>query len=178
MCIQIKFMKKYFILSAVLLSLISSLHTTAQKRNANLFFGGNLVLSNPTGNFSDAYRTGFGIEGMGGVKLTDNLYGLATLGYLSYNNENDNPYGNINVTSLKGGLRYYAGEKFFIAGNAGFGFARDEVEPKSYSRFIGDVGAGAHFGLVQAGLFYEGRKKIFSDGFANSVQLKVGIALR
>ena len=150
----------------------------AQKHNGNYFFGGNLVLSNPVSNFSDAYRTGFGLEGIGGIKLTDNLYGLATLGYLSYNNENDNQYGNINVTSIKGGVRYYAGEKFFLAGNAGLGFAKDEVEVKSYSRFIGDVGAGAHFGLVQAGLFYEGRKKIFSDGFASSVQLKVGIAIR
>jgi hypothetical protein len=136
------------------------------------------ILSNPTGNFSDAYRTGFGVEGMGGLKFTDNLYGLATLAYVSYNNENDNPYGNIKVTSLKGGLRYYAGEKFFITGNAGVGFAKDEIEEQSYSRFIGDVGAGAHFGLFQAGLFYEGRKKIFSEGYANSVQLKVGIALR
>jgi hypothetical protein len=171
-------MKHYVILTIVAMLLVSSFTSQAQKRNANLFFGGNLVLSNPTGNFSDAYRTGFGVEGMGGIKFTDNLYGLATLAYLSYNNENDNPFGNIKVTSFKGGLRYYAGEKFFLAGNAGVGFAKDEIEEQSYSRFIGDVGAGAHFGLFQAGLFYEGRKKIFSDGFANSVQLKVGIALR
>lgn len=170
-------MKKFISLSAILLA-ITCLHVQAQKNSGNFFFGGNFVLSNPVNSFSDAYRTGIGLEGMGGLKLSGNLYGIATLGYLSYNGEKDNPYGNIKVTSVKGGLRYYAGERFFLAGNAGVGFAKDEVEPQSYSRFIGDVGAGAHFGLVQAGLFYEGRKKIFSEGYANSVQLKVGIAIR
>lgn len=171
-------MAKLIKLPVLLLFLTAAVTAAAQKKNSNLIFGGNLVLANPVGSFSDAYRTGFGLEGMAGIQIADELFAMGTLGYVSYNNENDNPFGNINVTSVKGGVRFYAAEKVFLAGNAGIGFARDETESRSYSRFIGDIGAGIHFNKVQAGLFYEGRKKIFSDGFAGSIQLKLGIAIR
>jgi hypothetical protein len=150
----------------------------AQTKTNHSLFGGNLVLANPVGSFSDAYRTGFGLEGIAGIQVAGNVYAQATLGYISYNNEGDNPFGNINVTSIKGGVRFYPAEKVFLTANGGLGFAKDETEDRRYSRFIGDIGAGVHAGIIQAGLFYEGRKKIFSDGFANSVQLKLGIALR
>jgi hypothetical protein len=173
-------MKQFFTLSALLL-LATATHINAQtkKTGKNYLIGGNIIMANPLGSLSEDYKTGFGIEGMGGIKASDQLYVMATLGYVNFPNEAYyNNYGNISVTSFKGGVRYYATDNVFLSGNAGVGFAKDEVEPRSYGRFIGDLGGGVHFGLVQAGLYYEARKKIFSEGFSNSVHVKLGIALR
>ncbi|HEX4956856.1 MAG TPA: hypothetical protein VFV46_01655 [Lacibacter sp.] len=157
----------------------ASAQTKKSANGKNYLLGAHLIMASPVGTLSEDYKTGFGIEGIGGIKAGEQLYVTATLAYVNFPNEAFyNNYGNISVTSIKGGVRYYATENVFLGGNAGVGFAKDELEPRSYGRFIGDIGAGVHFGLVQAGLFYEGRKKIFSEGFANSVQVKLGIALR
>lgn len=177
-------MNKFFtVLVSLLLLTAATTSVNAQTKRSNTgknyLLGANLILANPVGTLSEDYKTGFGIEGMGGIKASDQLYVTATLGYVNFPNEEFyNNFGNISVTSIKGGLRYYATDNVFLSGNAGVGFAKDEVEPRSYGRFIGDIGGGIHFGLVQAGLYYEGRKKIFSEGFSNSVHVKLGIAIR
>jgi hypothetical protein len=176
-------MKQFSTFITVILLAAATTGATAQTKKSaagkNYLLGANLILASPVGTLSEDYKTGFGIEGMGGIKAGDQLYIMATLAYVNFPNETYyNDFGNISVTSIKGGLRYYATENVFLSGNAGVGFAKDEVEPRSYGRFIGDIGGGVHLGLVQAGLYYEGRKKIFSDGFSNSVQVKLGIAIR
>ena len=170
-----------YLVLLILLTAATGINAQTKRSNTgkNYLLGANLILANPVGTLSEDYKTGFGIEGMGGIKAGDQLYVTATLAYVNFPNEAYyNNFGNISVTSIKGGLRYYATENVFLSGNAGVGFAKDEVEPQSYGRFIGDIGVGIHFGLVQAGLYYEGRKKIFSDGFSNSVHVKLGIAIR
>jgi hypothetical protein len=176
-------MKQISTVIAAILFIVAATGAAAQTKKSsaarNYLLGANLILASPVGTLSEDYKIGFGIEGMGGIKASDQLYVTATLGYVNFPNEAYyNDFGNISVTSIKGGLRYYATDNVFLSGNAGVGFAKDEVEPRSYGRFIGDIGGGVHFGLVQAGLYYEGRKKIFSEGFSNSVQIKLGIAIR
>jgi hypothetical protein len=174
-------MKQIFTSVIVALALISTFSVQAQSKKGqkNYLLGASLIMASPVGTLSEDYKTGFGIEGIGGIKAGEQLYVTATLSYVNFPNETYyNEYGNISVTSVKGGLRYYVTENIFLSGNAGVGFAKDEVEPQSYGRFIGDVGGGLHLGLLQAGVYYEGRKKIFSEGFSNSVQVKLGIAIR
>jgi hypothetical protein len=174
-------MKQVFTTFTFLLVIVSVNTVKAQtiKSKRNYLLGGNLIMASPVGTLSEDYKTGFGIEGMGGLKAGEQLYITATLSYVNFPNEAYyNNFGHIRVISLKGGLRYYVAENVFLGGNAGVGFAKDETEPQSYGRFIGDVGGGFHLGLVQAGIYYEGRKKIFSEGFSNSVQVKLGVAIR
>jgi hypothetical protein len=77
---------------------------TAQKLNT--FVGGNLIIGFPTGDFKDGYKRATGIDASLGFG-SKHLYGLGTIGYVSYKPQSGNPYGKITVVPIKAGLRVY-----------------------------------------------------------------------
>lgn len=153
---------------------------TTEKAGAqklNTFVGGNLIIGFPTGDFKDAYKRATGIDaslGFGGK----HLYGLGTIGYVSYKEQDGGLYGKITVIPVKAGLRVYPSNILFLSGNAGVGFLKDEVMNKRESRFMFDAGIGLHFMLGQISLNYDAWKRQNTDGYSGTVQLKLGLALK
>jgi hypothetical protein len=148
---------------------------TAQKLNT--FVGGNLIIGFPTGDFKDGYKRATGIDaslGFGGK----HLYGLGTIGYVSYKPQSGNPYGKITVVPIKAGLRVYPTSILFLSGNAGVGFLKDEAMSSRESRFMFDAGIGLHFIIGQISLNYDGWKRQNTDGFSGTIQLKLGLAIK
>ena len=149
----------------------------ASAQKLNTFVGGNLILGFPTGDFKDGYKGATGIDaslGFGGK----HLYGIGTIGYVSYKPQSGNPYGKITVVPIKAGLRVYPTSILFLSGNAGIGFLKDEAMSSRESRFMFDAGIGLHFIIGQISVNYDGWKRQNTDGFSGAVQLKLGLALK
>ncbi|MBS4064020.1 MAG: hypothetical protein KGZ74_05645 [Chitinophagaceae bacterium] len=159
------------------ISMLSMSDLIAQK-DVNLFAGGNLIVGFAGGDFKNGYSYATGIDASLGAGITKNVYAVGTLGYISYKNEDSNPYGKITLIPLKAGLRVYPYKNFFVAGDAGVGFLKDEIMTSRESRFIYDLGIGAHGELLQMGFYYDGWKRKNNKGSSNTFQIRLGIALR
>ncbi len=148
------------------------------QKDVNVFAGGNVIIGFAGGDFKNAYSYATGLDASLGAGLTEKVYVLGTLGYVSYKNEDTNPFGRITLIPLKAGLRVYPYKNFFVAGDAGVGFLKDEIMTSRESRFIYDLGIGAHGELLQMGFYYDGWKRKNSNGSSNTFQIKLGIAIR
>jgi hypothetical protein len=168
-------MEKKILLFCLMIFVLGTGKLMAQKNNT--LFGGNIIVGFPTGSFGDSYTSALGFEGFGGIGLGENLYALASLGYVSYAAESYNPYGRVTLIPIKAGLRYYATKNLFLTGNAGVGLIKDQDMISRESRFAYDVGAGFQFSKFQAGLYYDGWKRQNTSGSSNSILLKFGIAI-
>lgn len=144
----------------------------------NIFAGGTIILGFPTGDFASGYTFATGIDASLGAGVAEKVFITGTLGYISYKHDDNNPYGKITMIPLKAGIRVYPYKNIFIAGDAGVGFLKDQVMSSRESRFIYDLGVGAHGELLQAGLYYDGWKRKNSNGSSNTFQIRIGIALR
>lgn len=168
---------KQKILFSVLVAVLGFLPGVfAQKGKA--IFGGNVIVGAPLGDFRNDYKSVFGIEGLAGFGVAQNVYLTGTLGFQSYAPESYNPYGKITVVPLKAGVRFYPANNFFLTGNAGLGLIRDETIDARESRFAYDVGAGLNFSIFNASVHYDGWQKKNTSGGSHSVLLKLGIAIR
>lgn len=168
--------KLYLFIPLLLIFVVISNNTFAQKKNT--IFGGNVIVGFPTGTLADNYTNAFGLEGLAGFGVANNVYLTGTVGYVSYAAESFNPYGRITVVPIKAGVRLYATDRFFLTGNAGVGLIKDETMDVRESRFTYDVGAGVQFSMFNASLHYDGWKKSNTTGSSNAVLLKLGIAIR
>lgn len=164
---------KKFIFSVSLVLFSTSL--IAQKSKS--FIGGNIVFGFPGGDFKDSYKSAIGVEGSAGIGFSK-LYLLGTVGYTSYKPVSGNMYGKITIIPLKAGLRLYATKKIFLAGNAGYGFLKDEVMESREARFVYDAGVGVHFLLGQVSVHYDAWKRKNNPGSSSTVQLKLGLAIK
>lgn len=150
----------------------------AQQKDLNLLMGGNVILGFPTGDFKNGYSSASGVDAFLGFGMSRQAFLVGTIGYVSYRNEDSNPYGKIKLIPLKAGLRLYPAKKVFLAGNAGVGFLKDETMSSRESRFVYDFGVGLHGQVLQAGVYYDGWKRKNNNGTSNSIQLRIGLALR
>lgn len=166
---KIKFV---FVYSFLLLLAVS---VSAQKKSES-FIGGNLIYSMPQDLFKQGYKSGAGIDASLGVGTKRVLF-VGTLGYLSYKAKSDNPYGKISVIPLKAGLRVYPTKTLFLAGNAGFGFLKDETMSSRETKFMYDAGVGIHFILLDFGVYYDAWKKTNTPGYSGAIELKFGMSL-
>jgi hypothetical protein len=164
-----------FILSILLVFLF--LNESAGAQDAQMLLAGNVILGFPSGDFKQgySYATGFDATmGFGGKKLL--LTG--TTGYVTYKQKDANTYGKITLIPFKAGLRIYPYKDFFLSANAGMGFLKDANMLSRETRFIYDLGFGIHSGVIQVGLSYDGWKRKNTTGTSNTLQLKMGIALK
>ncbi len=168
-------MKSFFKLGLILFSMLASQQIFAQKSNPIL--GGNLVLGGATGDFKNGYKSVSGIDGFIGTGSKKAFFVLST-GYYSYKNQDDNTHGKIRMIPLKAGFRYYAAKKIFLTGNAGLGLLKDETMSSSKSNFVYDAGIGYHGSFSNISLHYDGWKKRNTDGTSNTIQLRLGFALK
>ncbi|HMO34307.1 MAG TPA: hypothetical protein PKE63_06860 [Lacibacter sp.] len=149
----------------------------AASQDRSTFIGGNIVYGFPTGDFANGYKRVGGVEASLGAG-SSGVYLLATTGILSYANQSNNGFGRISSIPLKGGVRLYATKKIFLAGNLGAVFIKDQQMSSRAARFTYDAGIGYHGALGQLGIHYDGWKRKSNPGTSNSVQLKLGLALR
>ena len=151
---------------------------TAQKKDLNVIMGGNAIIGFPTGDFKNGYTSATGVDAFLGFGLSGQAFLVGSIAYISYKNDDANPFGKIKMIPLKGGLRLYPGKKLFFAGNAGVGFLKDETMSSRESRIVYDLGMGLHGQILQAGVYYDGWKRKNNNGTSNSIQLRIGLALR
>jgi hypothetical protein len=172
-------MKKSIVkhIALLFITVLAGLNSFAQK-DMNIFAGGNVLIGFAGGDFKKGYSYATGIDASLGFGITEKLYVLGTAGYTSYKNEDTNPYGIITLIPLKAGVRVYPIKNLFIAGNAGVGFLKDKVMASRESRFVYDIGIGAHGTLMQAGFYYDGWKRKNSSGSSNTFQIRVGFAIK
>lgn len=168
-------MKSFFKLGLILFSMLISQQIFAQKSNPIL--GGNLVLGGATGDFKNGYKSVTGLDGFIGTGGKNAFFILST-GYYSYKNQDGNSYGKIRMIPLKAGFRYYAAKKIFFTANAGLGLLKDETMSSSKSNFVYDAGIGYHGSFSNISLHYDGWKKRNTDGTSNTIQLRLGFALK
>ncbi len=150
--------------------------SAAQKSKVNSFIGGNLIIAYPQDDFKNGYKIGTGVDASLGFG-SKHVYAIGTVGYLSYKPQSGNAYGKISVIPLKAGVRIYPGNFFFLSGNAGVGFLKDEVTTSRSSRFMYDAGLGFHFILGQVSLHYDAWQRKNTTGASGAIQLKLGLAL-
>jgi hypothetical protein len=172
-------MKKSIVKQVILIvfSVFSVTASFAQK-DLNVFVGGNVLLGFAGGDFKNGYSYATGIDASLGLGVTEKVYVIATTGFVSYKNEDTNPFGKISLIPLKAGVRIYPIKNLFFAGNAGVGFLKDEVMSSRESRFVYDAGIGAHGNLIQVGLYYDGWKRKNTSGSSNTFQIRLGFALK
>lgn len=164
-----------FTLSILLVLLF--MNESAGAQDAQMLLGGNAILGFPYGDFKQAYSYATGVDatmGFGGKKLLV----TGTAGYVAYKQKDTNPYGKITLIPFKAGLRIYPYKDLFLSANAGMGFLKDAIMASRETRFIYDIGIGIHSGVIQVGLSYDGWKRKNSNGTTNTLQLKMGIALK
>jgi hypothetical protein len=166
------------VLFSACFSLCGLQKAVAQKHDLNLIMGGNVILGFPAGDFKNGYSSATGVDAFLGFGMSRQAFLVGTIGYSSYKNEDTNPYGKIKLIPLKAGLRLYPAKKLFVAGNAGVGFLKDETMSSRESRFVYDFGLGLHGQIVQAGVYYDGWKRKNNNGTSNTIQLRIGLALR
>ena len=151
-------------------------------QNGKAIFGGNVIVGAPLGEFRNDYKSAFGIEGLAGFAVAENVYLTGTIGYQSYAPDPNSfigmEYGKITSVPLKAGVRFYPVKNLFLTGNAGVGLIKDETIDARESRFAYDVGAGLSFSIFNASVHYDGWQRKNNNGGSNSVLLKLGIAIR
>ena len=153
------------------------LSTSLMAQKSKKMIGGNIVFGLPNGDFKNSYKSATGVEGSAGIGISK-VYFLGTVGYTLYKPVSGNLYGKITIIPLKAGLRIYATKHLFLAGNAGYGFLKDEVMESREARFVYDAGVGVHFLLGQLSVHYDAWKRKNNPGTSATVQLKLGLALR
>ena len=172
---------KQFILSSLVVFFMG-LPGLVKAQKGKVIFGGNVNVGAPLGEFRNDYKSAFGIEGLAGFAVAENVYLTGTIGYQSYAPDPNSfigmEYGKITSVPLKAGVRFYPIKNLFLTGNAGVGLIKDETIDARESRFAYDVGAGLSFSIFNASVHYDGWQKKNTNGGSNSVLLKLGIAIR
>lgn len=155
----------------------------AQKKS--MFIGGGVEIAMPQGDFGDAFTMGYGATATFEMAFSDQLYGIATAGYLMWSADEDAWGSNYDVSfssiPVLGGIKYYFDKKggFYVLGQAGLYFSTVTVEYMGYSGDESDsdfaIRAGGGYELsigktamLDISAFYV----IISD--ANSIGARVG----
>ena len=156
---------------------IGFVQKAAAQNKVQSFIGGNIIIGYPQDDFKNGYKIGTGVDASLGFG-SKHVYAIGTVGYLSYKPQSNNTYGKISVIPVKAGVRIYPGNFFFLSGNAGVGFLKDEVTTNRSSRFMYDAGLGFHFILGQVSLHYDAWQRKNTSGASGAIQLKLGLALK
>lgn len=123
-------MKKILIVVLALVCFTSISH--AQKKK--MFIGGGVEIALPQGDFGDAFSMGFGATATFEMPFSDQLYGIATAGYIVWSADEDNWGSNVDVTSgsipILAGVKYFFDKKggFYVLGQGGFYLSSATVE--------------------------------------------------
>jgi hypothetical protein len=117
----------------------------------------------------------FGVGGEAGLGIgTGKTFFTGTVGYTVFDAVSKE-IGNITYVPVKVGLRRYflPMNLLFIHVDAGVGHIKDKTTNSSYSRFTGDVGAGAKLGPFEIGVAYDGFSRD-GGGYASWIGFKAG----
>jgi hypothetical protein len=160
-------MRKSLVLHALftVMLVITGFSAKAQGGDLNIYAGGNIIVAFPAGDFKNGYTYGAGAEGSLGFGITKKIYLLGTLGYVSYKNEDTNPYGKIRSVP-------------YVAANAGVGLLKDAVMTSNESRFAYDAGVGIQVSVLQFGIHYDAWQRKNTPGASGAVQVKVGLVFK
>jgi len=160
-------------LMAIALMLIAGFYNHAQAQKLVFLFAHGQYASPVQSGFKNDYNFGLGAEG--GVGLgTGKTFFTGTVGYMVFD-ASKGEVGNITYVPVKVGLRRYflPMNLLFIHVDAGVGHIKDKTTNTNYSRFTGDVGAGAKLGPFEIGVAYDGFSRD-GGGYASWIGFKGG----
>lgn len=164
-------MKKGILLAMAFLLIAGTYNYTHAQKLVFLFAHGQYA-SPVQNSFKNDYN--FGLGGEAGVGIgTGKTFFTGTVGYMVFNGTGE--AGNITFVPMKVGLRRYflPMNLLFINVDAGVGHIKDKTTNSSYSRFTGDVGAGAKLGPFEIGVAYDGFSRD-GGGYASWLGFKAG----
>lgn len=159
---------------------LSTLNSQAQLPHLSFYVHG-LYATALDNSSQNRYKGGLGA--VGGVTLgTKNSRAVASVGYTNFFAKHDSPdqLGNETYIPVKIGLRQYLPltlHTFFLQGNLGVGFVGRENSSNTDSRFAADIGAGAHFGAVEAALVWDSFKEPKPYGWSSWLTFQLGFNL-
>jgi hypothetical protein len=124
-------MKKLLLILTI--SCISIITVNAQsKSDAGIVWGAGLNLGLPLGNFGDISTFGIGVKLQGEKMFTDQVSGLASIGYTDFfgksttldfgNGPQTYKYPSVSLIPILVGGRYYASPTFFLGAEIGVAF--------------------------------------------------------
>lgn len=102
-------------------------HAQAQSKTGSFNFGAGINLAVPTGTFGTAWSFGIGAQAQGEYMFSDNLSGVASVGYTDFLGKTQNIGGfqfktpSVGLIPLLVGARFYPSEQFFVGAQIGFG---------------------------------------------------------
>ena len=159
----------------ILLSFLMIQNAQAQISKPGITLGGYLLYSKPKGSFENSYKFGGGGEIFGGVGLGKS-YVIATAGFSQFKPVSASHEGSLTYTPVKIGLKRFLFKRILFV-NADVGRATVKNQVFNVSRFTRGVGVGAKLLGLEAGLYYDGWKKVNSAGYSNTFNVKVGMSL-
>jgi hypothetical protein len=172
---NITLMKKKLLILAVLFVSIISVNAQSKSSDAGIVWGGGINLGLPLGNLGDATTFGIGLKFQGEKMFTDQVSGLASIGYTYFLGKSlDDGNGgtekfNFGLIPILVGARYYASENFFLGAQIGVGIGSFSGGGGSQSGFDYLPQVGYNTDAYQVVLGYNGLS--VSGGTLNHLDL-------
>lgn len=175
-------MKSKIIIAAIItISLFITFKSNAQLPHLSLYVHG-LYAAPLDYSTQDRYKYGLGV--VGGLTLgTKNSRAVISTGYSNFFTKHDSPdhlLGDETYIPLKIGLRQYLPltlHSFFVQGDLGVGFVGNKNTSNTNSRFVGDLGVGAHFSALEAAIVWDTFKEKKPDGWSSWITFQLGFNL-
>lgn len=165
----------------ITLTLLFSFNLVMAQAPEGIKFGVGIRASLPTGDFGTLYSVGIGGDLQAEYGFNEKLSGIFTTGYNSFLGKNlDFGLGSVKLPSfgyipVLAGVRFYATEKIFVGGQAGYGIYLAEGESEGGLNYQPQIGLNLE--KFQLGLNYnvtsfEGGEKF--DHLGLTAVLKIG----
>ncbi|HVX27930.1 MAG TPA: hypothetical protein VHB70_16390 [Parafilimonas sp.] len=169
-------MKSKIVALIIILASFSSSVLKAQLPHLSLYVHGLYAAALNT-HSADRYSGGLGANA--GLTLgSKNTRAVFSLGYTDFFAKHDSPdhiLGDETYIPAKIGLRQYLPmtlHTIFIQGDLGAGFIGYKNTSETKSRFAADIGAGAHFGALEAAITFDAFKQ--PDYWSSWVNFQLG----
>jgi hypothetical protein len=169
-------MKKQLLILVVLFTSFITVNAQS-KSDAGIVWGAGINFGLPLGDFGDVSTFGIGVKLQGEKMFTDQVSGLASIGYSSFfgksttldfgNGPQTYKYPSLSVIPILVGVRYYASTTFFLGAEIGVGIVSGGSASSSGFDYKPQVGYNAD--MYQIVLGYNGISE--SGGTLNHLDL-------
>ncbi len=168
---------KYIILSFIIL--VVNFNSSAQLKLPHLQLIANANYATPANDaFTDVNKAGLGVEAGAGLGYGSTMF-MATLGYQRFGASTTNLAGDLNVTSIKAGLRQYILlGRLFLLGNIGTAIQSYSGISTKGSNLIYEFGGGFRLLGLELQLSKSYWQQPINTPASNAFNVKVGFSFK
>ncbi len=168
---------KYILLSFLIL--VVNFNSSAQLKLPHLQLIANANYATPSNDaFSDASKAGIGVEAGVGLGYGSTMF-MGTLGYQRFGATASNTAGDLNITSIKAGVRQYVLlGRLFLLGNIGTAIQSYSGTSTKGSNVIYEFGGGVRLFGLELQLTKSYWQQPINTAASNAFNVKVGFSLK